>query len=102
MFISLTPTMPGVGLSGAPVWEPNRGKIVGMFTAVSGPDPFRDFSVVGYVVPIETILNKMEHKKERSATMTGEDIDISSTIRELMSILIKRNTIMQLIIMIRC
>jgi len=46
----------GVGLSGAPVWEPNRRKIVGMFSAVQGPDPYRDVSTVGYVIPIDEIV----------------------------------------------
>jgi hypothetical protein len=51
-------TYAGVGLSGAPVWEPNRMKIVGMFVAVQGPDPYRDLSTVGYVIPIELILER--------------------------------------------
>ncbi len=57
-------TSAGIGLSGAPAWEPNRGKIVGMFAAVAGDDPSRDLSTVGYIIPIETIMEKFERVNE--------------------------------------
>lgn len=45
----------GEGLSGAPVFEFNRSKIVGMFLAVKGTNPFKDQSTKGWVVPIEAV-----------------------------------------------
>jgi tetratricopeptide (TPR) repeat protein len=50
-------TNAGLGLSGTPVWEPNRGKIVGMFMAAHGSDLHKDLSNTGYVIPIESLLN---------------------------------------------
>jgi tetratricopeptide (TPR) repeat protein len=61
----------GVGLSGAPVWEDNRKKVVGMFIAVQGDDPYRDLSTIGFVIPIETILRKFTPQNEISPTTTN-------------------------------
>jgi tetratricopeptide (TPR) repeat protein len=73
-------TYGGLGLSGAPVWEPNRGKIVGMFAAVAGMDPSRDLSTVGYVIPIEEILEKLQ--EERKLANPSITLDTASIINE--------------------
>jgi len=47
----------GPGLSGAPIFEPNRGKIVGMFVGILAVDAGPDISNEGYVIPIELIID---------------------------------------------
>jgi hypothetical protein len=52
----------GLGFSGAPVWEPNRGKIVGMFVSLLNQDPHRDSSIEGYVIPIDVVIKFQDNK----------------------------------------
>lgn len=46
----ITANYAGNGLSGSPVWESNRGMVVGMFVAAQGEDPSRDLSSRGFII----------------------------------------------------
>jgi hypothetical protein len=61
----------GSGLSGSPVWESNRGLIVGIFVAAAGANLAKDQSTRGFVIPIDVLI-KRQKEKLKSSSATGE------------------------------
>jgi tetratricopeptide (TPR) repeat protein len=59
--IGLSCDRAGIGLSGAPVWDSKEGKVVGMFHSVQRPNPKRNISTFGYVIPIEVLPTERPH-----------------------------------------